>query len=756
MPQVCNRPGCTGTIVDGVCEDCGRAPLGGPSLVAAQAAAAATREGVPSKQTLLNTASARTGGVGVNTASTRSTLSTASGTASSSSLSGRSSTGSRRSSTRTSSRSLRRTLGAGMVTVEPLPSIDPMLVIMANPSVPDNKRYCPSCGTKLNHERGFCPNCGNEYSFKPSLSAGDVVAGQYEVKGAMAFGGLGWIYLGWDRALSRWVVLKGLLNSKDEASAAAAMAERQFLAAVKHPNIVGVYNFVNEGTAGYIVMEYVGGKTLKAIRKERGPLPVPEAIAYIHRILAAFSYLERMGLVYCDFKPDNFMLEDDDVKLIDMGGVRRVDDPSGDVYGTKGYSAPEAGEEPSFVSDLYTVARTLALLIMDFKFQGTYEYSLPTPAEQPLFAKYDSLYRFLIKATRENPDDRFQTADEMADQLLGVLREIVAREQNRPQPADSTHFFGDVLDNRPDDVKATEMPGWKQLPAIKLDSNDPAAAAILTALSNPDPAQVETLLVRMRKQFPETQEAPLRLALMRIEQQKYAEAEQFLIQVAEKDPFDWRVLWVRGLATLAQQKYREAATAFDVVCNELPGELVPKLALALANELGGDTQNAIHLYDVVSRTNPDFTSATFGLARCLARLKDRQGAVSAYARVSNSSSRYIEAQMSLARTLVHIEPTPPGEQELLQASQTLEKLAIDTFDLHYLSAQLLLAAARQAEANALPATSTTQLLGQSLKADSLRLGAERELRACAHLAKTPHEKIALVDQANSERPKTLI
>ena len=61
----------------------------------------------------------------------------------------------------------------------------------------------------------------------------------------MAFGGLGWIYLGWDTVLSRWVVLKGLLNSKDEASAAAAVAERRFLAAVKHPKIVGIYNFVS-------------------------------------------------------------------------------------------------------------------------------------------------------------------------------------------------------------------------------------------------------------------------------------------------------------------------------------------------------------------------------------------------------------------------------------------------------------------------------------------------------------------------------
>jgi serine/threonine-protein kinase PknG len=92
---------------------------------------------------------------------------------------------------------------------------------------------------------------------------------------------LGWIYLGWDNVLNRWIVLKGLLNAKDEVAAVAAVAERQFLAAVKHPKIVGIYNFVTHGTEGVIVMEYVGGKTIKVLRKERGPLPVAEAVAYI-------------------------------------------------------------------------------------------------------------------------------------------------------------------------------------------------------------------------------------------------------------------------------------------------------------------------------------------------------------------------------------------------------------------------------------------------------------------------------------------
>ncbi|MBC8143179.1 MAG: protein kinase, partial [Armatimonadetes bacterium] len=351
----CQRAGCGGTIVDGYCDTCGRAPVGAtPSAVM--------------------TASAKVG------ASARASASLSGRGSFGTTGSGRGSAGSRRGSRGTT----RRSLGAGLINLEPLPTIDPLQSLLSDPVVPEGKRFCPNCNAKLNLVKGFCPMCGTEYSFVPTLNPGDMVAGQYEVKGAIAFGGLGWIYLGWDTVLSRWVVMKGLLNSKDTVGAQAAVAERQFLAAVKHPNIVGVYNFVTQGTDGYIVMEYVGGKTLKTIRKERGVLPVAEAIAYTHRILLAFGYMERMGLVYCDFKPDNFMVEDDDVKLIDMGGVRRVDDMDGDIYGTKGYSAPEAKDDPSFTGDLYTVARTLAVLVADFAFQGSrYEFALPTPKEEP-------------------------------------------------------------------------------------------------------------------------------------------------------------------------------------------------------------------------------------------------------------------------------------------------------------------------------------------------------------------------------------
>ncbi len=229
---------------------------------------------------------------------------------------------------------------------------------MKNPSVPEEKRNCPSCGSPVGRSRdgrpgrteGFCAKCRNPFSFAPKLAPGALVGGQYEVAGCLAHGGLGWVYLARDRNVSdRWVVLKGLLNSGDADALAAAIAERQFLAQVEHPLIVEIYNFVTHEGAGYIVMEYVGGTSLKSLLKSRmkaaggryDALPIDQAIAFIIEILPAFQYLHDLGLVFCDFRPDNIIQVGDAVKLIDLGGVRRLDDLDSAIYGTVGYQAPE-------------------------------------------------------------------------------------------------------------------------------------------------------------------------------------------------------------------------------------------------------------------------------------------------------------------------------------------------------------------------------------------------------------------------------
>lgn len=721
--EKCKRNGCTGTIEDGYCDRCGLAALN--SVKSFQAAV-------------------------VNSQRQSASITTGTG---SSPLTNRSK-GSRRTS-HSSARSSRKQLGAGLVSIPELPSTEPEKAIMAEAKVPDNKRFCSSCNNPLRREKGFCSKCGQKFSFIPSLHPGDLVAGQYEVKGAIAYGGLGWIYLGFDKTLSRYVVLKGLLNTEDAASAAVAVAERQFLASVKHANIVGIYNFVKHGTEGFIVMEYVGGKTLKAIRKERGPLPVTEAIAYIHRILGAFSYLHSQGLVYCDFKPDNAMLEGHDVKLIDMGGVRRIDDPHGDIYGTVGYSAPEAGEGPTVVSDLFTIGRTLAVLLTNISgFSNSHLYTLPSPQEDSLFAKQESLYRFLLKATAQNPDDRFQSADEMADQLLGILREIVAIETNTPRPAASNLFGGDMLALTNTSDFEPIKPHYQLLPIPILDSSDPGCNWVMNASAVSDPHKRVASLRQAVQQVPNSREARLRLANNLIGVGTYQEVEELLAEVEAMDAWDWRVLWYRGRSFMAQGKVKEAQTAFDQVYFDLPGELVPKFALGLAAEMARNFKLAIGMYDLVSRTDPSYVSAAFGLARCLCATGDRKGAVAALARVPQTSNLFTRSRVEIARTLMNSERSAPGVKDLQEASSAIETLTLQGMERYRLTKQVLETALNLVTSQALSPTSSITILGQPLAEVDLRKELEKSLRAMAHLT-TGDEKIRLVDEANQVRPRTL-
>ncbi len=737
----CPQPACTGVIEDGFCTLCGLEPTTVTAL--ATSAAATSRFGsvvIPTTRT----------GVSFGTVATGTSATTGKTGAGSS----------RRSSRSTRSGSSRRQLGLGLVQVPELPPLDPASVVMADPVVPEDKRFCSNCNEKLKREKGFCPKCGRPYSLSPTLKAGDVVGEQYEVVGCVAFGGLGWIYLAKDIVLSRWVVLKGLLNAQDEASAAAAVAERQFLAAVKHANIVGVYNFVHRGNEGYIVMEYVGGKSLKILRRERGPLPVAEAIAYIHRILGAFAYLHRQNppLVYCDFKPDNFMVEGDDVKLIDMGGVRKVDDPGGDIYGTKGYAAPEAGDGPTIVSDLFTVARTLAVLICDFRgYRSTFEFTMPAPEDHPVFAKHESLYRWLVKATRPTPDERFQTADEMADQLAGVLREVVSVEKQAAHPAESTFFGGDAIGFRSVIHEEDVIPGAGLVPGLKVDAEDVAAQYFLANSNRAvTPEQQASLCAQALERFPKSLEARLRLAKALFEQNKVSEAEARLDEVAADDPWDWRVQWVRGIGHIHSGRAREAAAHFDHVYNELPGEPAVKLALALTAEMAGELDYAARLYDVVSLIDPGFTTASFGLARCQAERDKREEAVAAYRRVPPSSSAYTQAQIALARAWIRVSPTIwPGASELQQAAMAIDALALDAIMRHRLVVEIQQLALELLNARRMAATPGVRVFGQSLQEGPLRKGIEGALRGLARLSSDRMERIRLVDLANEMRPMSL-
>ncbi|MFG2994007.1 tetratricopeptide repeat protein [Streptomyces sp. NPDC048257] len=477
----CVRPGCPGTYEDMgggelYCDTCGLAPIGSIAAGADELVSPPTGMTSAARGSLGSGGSRGSMGSQGSHGSARSSASARSSRSSSSrrSVSGRLSrsvsgtTSTRSVSVRSSgsAASGRSRLGAGLVNVPEVPRPNPSTAVLENPEVPERKRFCSrsDCGAPVGRSRGdrpgrtegFCTKCGHPYSFVPKLRSGDVVRGQYEVLGCLAHGGLGWVYLAVDRAVAdRWVVLKGLLDTGDQDAMEAAISERRFLAEIEHSNIVRIYNFVEHldqrtgSLDGYIVMEYVGGKSLKEIANERrrpdgrrDPLPVEQACAYGIEALEALGHLHSRNLLYCDFKVDNAIQQQDQLKLIDMGAVRRMDDEESAIYGTVGYQAPEVAElGPSVASDLYTVARTLAVLTFDFQgYTNVFVDSLPDPEHIEVFRRYESFYRLLVRATDPDPGRRFASAQEMADQLTGVLREVVALQTGRPRPQLSTLF----------------------------------------------------------------------------------------------------------------------------------------------------------------------------------------------------------------------------------------------------------------------------------------------------------------------------
>ena len=338
------------------------------------------------------------------------------------------------------------------------------------------------------------------------------------------------------------------------------------------------------------------------------------------------------------------------------------------MFGTVGYQAPEiATAGPSIASDLFTVARTLAVLCFDFRgYQSTFRYTLPAQEAVPLLARYDSLYRFLLAGTAPDPDDRFQSAEEMADQLYGVLREIVADEEGRTVPAPSTLFSGPMRGGH-------EQPDWRALPRPQVDTDDPAAGYLAT-ISAGDPQQ---MIAQLNAAPERTVEVELRHVAASIELGDWDAVADRLSEIEAADRWEWRARWYRGLADLARERPGEARVSFASVYEALPGELAPKLALGMACELAGQTADAAGWYDVVSRTDPGFTAATFGLARCLLETSDRDGALAAYDRVPDSSSAYLEAQTARIHCLTIPDGDGPGRaDELLHAGAILESLPI--------------------------------------------------------------------------------
>ncbi len=679
-----------------------------------------------------------------------------------------------------------RELGGGLVEIPRARDIDPLEALMTNPVVPESKRFCWNCGKPVGRSsddaeglsEGWCPACGSLYSFVPQLNPGDIVAGQYEVKGCIAHGGLGWVYLAVDHNVNdRPVVLKGLVHAGDAEAQAIAMAERQFLAEVVHPQIVQIFNFVehvdrNGDPVGYIVMEYIGGQSLKhGLNKGKDKkLPVAEAIAYLLEILPALGYLHSIGLVYNDLKPENIMLTEEQLELIDLGAVSRINS-FGYLYGTPGFQAPEIVRTgPTIATDIYTVGRTLAALTLNLPTRnGRYVDGLPE--DDPVLTTYDSFRRLLRRAIDPDPRRRFSSTEEMSAQLMGVLREVVAQDTGVPRPGLSAIFspsrstFGvDLLVAHTDvyldgQVHSEKLTAREIVTALQVPLVNPAdvAAPVLQATVLSQPVQTLDSLRAARHgtldaqgiEVSESVELPLMEVRALLDLGDVAKATRKIDDLAERVGWQWRLVWYRAVAELLTGDYDSATKHFTEVLDTFPGELAPKLALAATAELAGNTDEQ-RFYRTVWKTNDGVISAAFGLARSLSAEGDRAGAVRTLDEVPATSRHFTTARLTSAVTLLSGRTKKEiTEEDIRDAARRVEALPPTEPRVLQIRAFVLGAAMDWLEDNQ---ASTNHILGFPFTEHGLRLGVEASLRNLARVAPTQRHRYALVDMANKVRP----
>ncbi|MFC5762621.1 serine/threonine-protein kinase [Actinacidiphila bryophytorum] len=581
-------------------------------------------------------------------------------------------------------------------------------------------------------DEGFCPLCGTRYSFRPQLGPGDVVAGQYRVIGYLSPGGTGWVYLAEDLDLpGQRVVLKTQINTQDAAARRKAVEERRSLTSLHHRDIVGIIASKQHRRDGeaeptdYIVMEYVAGRPLDQLllasdeelaRMFGEPFAIDHVVTYGCKILGALEYLHDQGLLYCDMKPENVIHYDRQIKVIDLGAVRRIDDRSSALVFTPRFAPPKRERDGrGFLvdTDLFTVGRTLA--------------ALATRAQRPAGLAARSFDRLIGRATHDDPAARFTSAAQMSRQLWEVLREHRALARGERYPERSTRFeptavvFGAALGTVPALTHWTQRAEGAAPPDLATGVPDPREAA--RALPGPiaDPGDsAAVLLGGLAGDAPErtaervgddpalqTVEVALWLCRSYLLSSEpgaagagsRAAAERWLdeaVRLMGRDVagYDWRPPWHRGLLHLMSGQVKEAQGEFAAVYATVPGEWAPKLALGYCAEyLRGATEpgqaeeaqaraeaeaEAEAYYRAVWERDRAHTSAAFGLARLRLLHADRAGAVRVLDQVPTTSRTYDLARVAALRVLTgRVGGTAPSPDDLAAAEVRLAELPRD-------------------------------------------------------------------------------
>ena len=304
-------------------------------------------------------------------------------------------------------------------------------------------KFCPVCGTEYGDEIRFCQRDGQ--TLRASNPSGDlvgqVIADRYHITKKLGEGGMGAVYLAEHVKMGRQSAIKvmGAGMSHDPEAISRFNREAANASRINHPNVCAVYDFgeTEDGTI-YLAMEFVEGRTLSAVLKENGSLPLPRAVGLLKQCADGLQAAHDLGIVHRDLKPDNIMIVSpkgrEVVKVVDFGIAKAgTAEPgqqvtkTGLVVGTPEYMSPEqlSGDKVDGRSDIYSLALVFYRMITDtlpFVADTAQETMIKRLTDEPIplaQARPDAsfppaLQAVMDKALARWPQDRYGSATEFA------------------------------------------------------------------------------------------------------------------------------------------------------------------------------------------------------------------------------------------------------------------------------------------------------------------------------------------------------
>ena len=283
---------------------------------------------------------------------------------------------------------------------------------------------------------------------------GKRISDRYKILRIIGGGGMANVYLARDMILDRDVALKILRMdfSNDEEFIRRFHREAQSATSLTHPNIVSIYDVGEEGDIYYIVMEYVDGMTSKQYIQAFSPIPVEKALDIMKQITSAVSHAHHNHIVHRDIKPHNILIDHNgNVKITDFGIAMALSATSitqtNSVLGSVHYLSPEQarGGMANRKSDIYSLGIVMFELITGrLPFSGESAVSIALKhlqSETPAPSRWNpsipqSVENIILKATAKDPFHRYESVDEMGEDIETALNPERLNERKFTIPSD--------------------------------------------------------------------------------------------------------------------------------------------------------------------------------------------------------------------------------------------------------------------------------------------------------------------------------